>query len=148
MAKLAWIAVGATIIGVGAAGMCCADEADAAVERDTSEPAARSLEDILQPTGYLNNRIEPIVIDYSLDSAAHINLDLDFEDNSTIGRLSRIRNLSFLTIAKQRKSRLFLGVNEDGLVGLHLTATSEGLSSDRTVELSRLPYVEKDAEED
>ncbi len=147
MAKLAWIAVGATIIGLGAAGIACADEADDAVERDANESEeVRSIDDILEPTGYLNNRVEPIVLGYSLDSAAHLNLDINFEDNSAIGRLSRIRNLSFLTIAKQRKSRLFLGVNEDGLVGLHLTATSDGLAIDQTVELSRLPYLEKGAE--
>jgi len=45
--------------------------------------------------------------------------ELEFQDNSTLGRLKRVREVSFLTLVETRQSRIFLGVNSDGLVGLH-----------------------------
>jgi hypothetical protein len=45
--------------------------------------------------------------------------DIEFLDNSALARLKRMRELSFLTLADSENSRLFLGVNSDGLVGLH-----------------------------
>ena len=60
-----------------------------------------------------------------------------FRDDSTLERISRLRNLSFVTLAKTRRTRLFLGVNEDGLVGLHFNTLSR-YGDDRVLELSRL----------
>ena len=45
---------------------------------------------------------------------------LEFHDNSAIGRLKRLREISFVTLSESRKSRLFLGINSEGYVGLHL----------------------------
>ena len=48
--------------------------------------------------------------------------DLDFQDDSALARVSKLRNLSLLTLAEIGQTRLFLGVNDDGLVGLHFNA--------------------------
>ena len=72
--------------------------------------------------------------------------DVDFQDGSMLGRLSRLRNLSFLTLAEIGGSRLFLGVNEDGLAGLHFNAFSRS-AGERFVEVVRMPYLKDDAPE-
>ena len=63
--------------------------------------------------------------------------ELRFRDETTLDRLSRLRNLSLLTLAETRKARLFLGVNDDGLVGLHFTHRRRR-EDDRFLELARL----------
>lgn len=63
--------------------------------------------------------------------------ELEFRDATAFDRLKRFRNLSLVTIAKGRRARLYLGVNEDGLAGLHLTLRRPG-DDDRYLELSRL----------
>ncbi len=45
--------------------------------------------------------------------------DIEFVDNSALARIRRLEDLSFLTLAETPGTRLFLGVNRDGLVGLH-----------------------------
>ncbi len=45
--------------------------------------------------------------------------DIEFVDNSALARIQRLEDLSFLTLAETQGTRLFLGVNRDGLVGLH-----------------------------
>jgi len=47
--------------------------------------------------------------------------DLEFQDNSALAKLKRMRDLPLLTITDTSESRLFLGVNSDGLIGLHFT---------------------------
>jgi len=69
--------------------------------------------------------------------------DVDFLDNSALGRVSKLRNLSLLTLAETGATRLFLGVNDDGLVGLHFIAVPKG-DNDRYVSLARMPYLKKD----
>jgi hypothetical protein len=69
--------------------------------------------------------------------------DVDFQDNSTLARVSKLRNLSFLTLAESRKTRLFLGVNDDGLVGLHFIVVPK-YGDERYLSLVRMPYLKKD----
>ena len=69
---------------------------------------------------------------------------MDFRDDSALARLGKIRNLSLLTLAETRRSRVFLGVNADGLVGLHFVAFAED-GADRYLSLVRLPYLKKKA---
>ena len=68
--------------------------------------------------------------------------DFDFQDTSMYGRVSRLRNLSLLTLAEFGQRRLFLGVNEDGVVGVHLGAFSEK-NDQRYLEVVRLPYLKE-----
>ncbi len=68
--------------------------------------------------------------------------DIDFQDNSTLGRLGKLRNLSLLTLAETRQTRLFLGVNDDGLVGLHFVAFPRQ-GDVRFLSMARMPYLKK-----
>ena len=66
---------------------------------------------------------------------------LEFQDSSTMGRARTIRSLSLLTLAEFKKSRLYLGVNKRGLLGLHFNAAIR--SGDRCLEVARMPYLDK-----
>ena len=66
--------------------------------------------------------------------------NIDFQDSGILGRASKLRSLSFLTLAELGQTRLFLGVNDEGLVGLHFRAISRR-SSERYLELVRMPYL-------
>ena len=66
--------------------------------------------------------------------------DFDFQDSGVIGRISKLRGLSLLTLAEVGRGRLFLGVNEKGLVGLHFRALPQS-GNKRYLELVRMPYL-------
>lgn len=67
--------------------------------------------------------------------------DFEFRDNSILGRVSELRGVSFLTLAESGRSRLFIGVNDDGLAGLHFGAFRYH-SGENYIELVRMPYLE------
>jgi len=73
-------------------------------------------------------------------------IDLQFQDSSTLGHFSRFRTLSFVTLAESGPTKLFLGVNDDGLVGLHFAFFSKR-GADRTLELARMPYLKRNLPE-
>ncbi|MGI9205302.1 MAG: hypothetical protein ACR2Q3_14900 [Woeseiaceae bacterium] len=66
--------------------------------------------------------------------------NLRFQDASTLARVSRIRKLSLLTLARTGQTRLFLGVNEKGVLGVHFSALALR-GDDDYVELARMPYL-------
>jgi hypothetical protein len=68
--------------------------------------------------------------------------DIEFQDNSVLGRVSKLRNLSLLTLAEGGQSRLFLGVNDDGLVGLHFIALGRN-ADERYLSVARMPYLKR-----
>ena len=66
--------------------------------------------------------------------------DFDFQDGRTVARVSRLRYLSLLTLAEFGRSRLFLGVNDDGW-GLQFRPFSRR-DDERYLEVLRMPYLE------
>lgn len=70
---------------------------------------------------------------------------IDFQQDNALRRAAKLRNLSLLTLAEFGQSRLFFGVNDDGLVGLHFKALTAD-SDLRYLEVARLSYLE-DAEQ-
>jgi len=68
--------------------------------------------------------------------------DFDFQDDSALARVSKLRNLSLLTLAEIGQTRLFLGVNDDGLVGLHFNALPRD-GDERYLEVVRMPYLKE-----
>ena len=68
--------------------------------------------------------------------------ELEFQDSSAVGRASNIRSLSLLTLAEFGKSRLFLGVDKRGLIGLHFNVTRRR-GDDRCLEVARMPYLRR-----
>lgn len=82
-----------------------------------------------EATTYSNDWLRPIA-------------DVDFRDADALSRVSDLRGLSLLTLADSGQTRLFLGVNEDGLVGLHFDLFSR-YGSERYLEVVRMPYLKK-----
>jgi len=68
--------------------------------------------------------------------------EFNFQDDSALARVSKLRNLSLLTLAEIGQTRLFLGVNDDGLVGLHFNLFSRAGDA-RYLEVVRMPYLQK-----
>jgi len=68
--------------------------------------------------------------------------ELDFQDTSIYGRMSELRNLSLLTLAEFGQRRLFLGVNDSGLIGLHFGSFS-GEKDQQYLEVVRLSYLDE-----
>jgi len=68
--------------------------------------------------------------------------EFDFQDDSVLARFSKLRNLSLLTLAEIGQTRLFLGVNDDGLAGLHFNLFSRA-GDERYLEVVRMPYLKK-----
>ena len=66
---------------------------------------------------------------------------LDFQDNSSLGRLKRLRSLSLLTLGELGDAQLFLGVNEQGLLGVHFNAFPRAYD-ESLLELARMPYLQ------
>jgi len=68
--------------------------------------------------------------------------DFDFQDASAWARVRKLRSLSLLTLAEIRQTRLFLGVDEEGLVGLHFSTFLQ-YGDERYLELIRMPYLKE-----
>jgi hypothetical protein len=96
---------------------------------DSEYPSRWRLSHPAEATAYSDGRLRPIV-------------DFDFQDAGSLSRVSKFRCLSLLTLAEIGQTRLFLGVNEGGLVGLHFDVLSH-IGSDRYLEVVRMPYLEK-----
>lgn len=65
---------------------------------------------------------------------------ISFRDGSRLGRLKSIRQLSLLTITETRKSRVYIGVNDEGVFGIHLNFLARK-QDDRFAEILRMPYL-------
>ncbi len=107
----------------------------------------RSIEALLEESAYASRwqLYQPLdTIAYSDDRERPI-ADINFRDGSALARISKLRNLSLLTLAEVGQTRLFLGVNDDGLVGLHFNLFSRA-DDTRYLEAVRMPYLKKSTE--
>lgn len=84
----------------------------------------------------------PIEVTASSDDWRQPTAEFNFRQDSVLGRVSELRNLSLLTFAKIGRANLFFGVNEDGLIGLHFNAIPRG-GDERYLELIRMPYLKE-----
>ena len=73
--------------------------------------------------------------------------EIEFKDNSTLKQLSKLRNLSLMTLSEKWNSQVFIGVNEEGLVGLHFTWLPRR-NTDHILELARLPHLKESETEE
>lgn len=69
---------------------------------------------------------------------------LRFHDASGMSRMGKMRSLSLLTLVETGRTRLFIGINADGLAGLHLKAIDR-YDDDHHLDLARAPYLNKNA---
>lgn len=80
-------------------------------------------------------------IAYADEQPQHLaKFGVNFRDDNAMMRATRTRNLSLLTVAEFHKTRLFFGVNSDGVVGLHFNAFRRHGDA-RYLEVFRMPYV-------
>jgi len=143
MPKASWM----TLLTIGML-LSAAGFADDAKSSDTDgEPLPEvtlSVDAVHTELGYASRRhLFPSVeaMAYSNDWPRAI-ADLDFQDDSALARVSKLRNLSLLTLAEIGQTRLFLGVNDDGLVGLHFNAFPRD-GGERYLEVVRMPYLKE-----
>ena len=71
--------------------------------------------------------------------------NLDFRDPGALARVSKLREVSLLTLAELGTARVFFGVNDRGLFGFHLGARPSP-GDERCVELARMPYLQSDTD--
>ena len=103
-----------------------------------------SAQAILEPWQYasrwkVSHSVE--TMDYSR-SWSRLDVKVDFQDSDALARVSRIRNLSLLTFVEFGRARLFLGVDEKGLVGVHLRGFHR-VGDERYIEMVRMPYLKQ-----
>lgn len=67
---------------------------------------------------------------------------IDFREGSALARVRKLRSLSLLTLAEIGRTRLFLGVNDEGLVGLHFKVLAHA-GDERYLEVVRMPYLKE-----
>lgn len=89
------------------------------------------------PRWQLSHPVETMV--YSSDGSRPI-ANLDFQDSGAYARARKLRELSLLTLAEVGPTRLFLGVNRKGLVGIHFGALPRP-GDERCLEFVRMPYL-------
>ncbi len=144
MLKANWMAL--SMIGLLLSAASFADDATSSNTDGASLPIEIStvqslLAEPTDPSGWrLTYPIEAMT--YSDDWRQPI-ANVDFQDASAFARISKLRNLSLLTLAEFGEGRLFLGVNSHGLVGLHFNAFPRNYDG-RYLELARMPYLKKE----
>jgi len=120
-----------------------ADDAKPAKPDNKMLPAnTDALDQLLADSKYASRwqRLPPTATAVYIEDWSQPIADLRFQDASTIARVTRMRKLSLLTLAQSGQTRLFFGVNEKGVVGVHFSAfTLRG--NDDYVELVRMPYL-------
>ena len=127
-----------------------ADDAALPGEKDGGLPvSATSIDSLQLASGYsprwrLSHPVEPMAFS---DDAASVIGDIEFQDPGTLARVSKVRELSLLTLAEVGRTRLFLGVSEKGLLGFHLGALPR-LGDERCLEVARMPYLNDDQQDD
>ena len=89
----------------------------------THEEEVANLDELLDNLGYaIDWQSAMIDADAYPDYTFRPLPGVTMQDDSTIARLSRMKSLSLLTLMEGEGSRLFVGVNEEGCLGLHLRA--------------------------
>ena len=124
-----------------------AGSTNAGVEHPSIVPA--SIDELLRQSALEANWqiAYPATIVVEQSPQLHGVADLKFRDSSALSRVGRLRSLSLLTLAKVGRTQVFLGINDDGLVGLHFKSFRPR-ESERHLELLRMDYLKDDGPEE
>lgn len=148
MPEVRWMTL--VMVGTLLSAASLADDARTqSAESDPSATAALSLDALYLESAYASRwqLSHPVTtMAYSDDQAQPIS-NLDFQDADTFSRVKKIRALSLLTLAEGKGTRLFFGVDKEGLVGIHFRGLPRD-NDDRFFEVVRMPYLEKDQPDD
>jgi len=143
MLKASWMAL--SIIGMLLSTAGFADDAKPSNTNGEQLPVVTpSVETLLAESEYASRwqLFDPVeAMAYSDDWPRPIG-ELDFQDAGALARVSKLRSLSLLTLAEIGQTRLFLGVNENGLVGLHFSALPN-YGDEHYLEVVRMPYLKE-----
>ena len=137
---MAWLTIGLLWSAAG-----FADDVQSSKTDDELLPVVtRSVETMLAESKYLSRwrTFQPIEATAYSDGWMQPIADLEFQDADALSRVSKLRGLSLVTLAKFGQTRLFLGVNEEGLVGLHFEMFPR-YGGERFLEVVRMPYLIK-----
>jgi len=140
MLKASWIAL--LPVSMLLAADCLADDAKDTETDDQLIPLkihAATMSNAERDFSYLWQQRYPAAVSGNPDDWPDSIAAIEFQDSSMYGRVSHLRNLSLLTLAEFGQKRLFLGVNADGLVGIHFNAFSD--DDPRYLEVVRMPYL-------
>ena len=93
-------------------------------------------------------------LSHSLDTATYLDelpepassFRLQVDDGNSILRVTNIRTLSLLTLSGDERAKWFLGINEDGFVGLHFRGFSRS-GAKRHLDVASL-FSSQDVEDD
>jgi len=125
---------------------CPADDTKSSTKDSAALPEVTlSLEAIHEQWDYasrwrLPHPVEPIA--YTRDWSQPT-VKVDFYDSGALARVSKLRSFSLLTFAEIGRARLFLGVDDNGMVGLHMRAFHR-VGDERYLEVVRMPYLKID----
>lgn len=102
-----------------------------------------SLDKLYESRWSLSHSVDSPTYTYSRP-VPNSDLDVDIEDGSSILSVTKIRSLSVFTLAGDERSKWFLGINEDGFVGVHFRGFTRS-SARRHLDVSTL-FAKKDDE--
>ena len=145
MQKATWMALLTIGLLLSSAGLA-EETAPTNTESESLTMATLSVEKLLFESQYAPRwqpYLEVETVTYADDWPRRI-ADFDFRDRSALARVSKLRGLSLLTLAEYGRSRLFLGVNHNGLLGIHFRAMRRH-GDDRYMEVIRMPYLKDSA---
>jgi hypothetical protein len=143
MLKASWMAQ--LVIGMLLSAAGFADDAKSSnIDGEPLPVVTVSVETLLAELGYASRwqLFYPVEAMAYSDNWLRPIADLDFQDASALSRIRKLRSLSLLTLAEIGQTRLFLGVDEEGLVGLHFS-TFLHYGDERCLELIRMPYLKE-----
>ena len=141
MLKASWMALLSISLLLPAAGFCD-DNGSADDANEQQQVETLSTEDLLAQSGYASRWQLAHPIDAVADTVSWQQqmIDFDFQDETALARMTRLRSVSLLTIAEIGPTRLFFGINHDGLVGLHFNPLPRS-DDEQDFEMVRMPYL-------
>ena len=150
MRKARWIALSALCIALFSA--ASADEPESSEVGDEHLPLPPEViagegffEELQRAWRWQAPTQEPVFV-YTAESYAPLD-DLHFREGSSIERVARLRSVSLLTLAEARGSRLYFGVNDNEVLGIHFGAVSND-DGDRYFEIARMPWLHQARNDD
>ncbi len=141
MIKASWMVLLTTCSLWSAAG-CADDVLSSKTDGELLSKTTRSVESMLVESEYPSRwrPFHPTTATVYSSKPLRPVADFDILDADALSRVSKLRGLSLLTLADFGQTRLFLGVNEEGLVGLHFNAFPR-YGAQSYPEMIRMPYL-------
>ncbi len=148
MPKASWMTLLTIGMLLSAAGFAD-DTKSSNTDSDPLPEVTPSVQALHAESGYTSRRhlFDSVEVMANSDDWPRTIADFDFQDDSALARVSKLRNLSLLTLVEIGQTRLFLGINDDGLLGLHFNAFPRD-GDEHYLEVVRMPYLKENEPDD